>query len=236
MSHKVTLLKFQSHFLLLFALVAMVSLGACKNSNNSQQTATKPAGVQAVTPDGSERANAYLKGVGKRIRIAIANGDISEEEGVERYNAAVERVGQRIGAASDPARGEKSKTANTDVRARYKEATNRMIEMVKAGEITREQMQTRLDGMKKRMGADKSKKISKEDYDLAASKMARMVKAGEITREQMEARLNRMKKAMASKDEPSDDCIELRKKLGEAVRNGEMTREEAGKIWEEEGC
>ena len=160
--------------------------------------------------------------------------------------------------------------------------------MVEAGEITREQMQTRLDQMKERMSGDKSKKISKEDYDLAASKMARMVKAGEITREdmktrlgemrkamsqssdrdtsstdqrarrarykeasdkmiemveageitreQMEARLNRMKKAMASKDEPSDDCIELRKKLGEAVRNGEMTREEAGKIWEEEGC
>jgi hypothetical protein len=41
---------------------------------------------------------------------------------------------------------------------------------------------------------------------------------------------------MASKEERSDDCIELRKKLGESVQNGEMTREEAGQIWKEEGC
>ena len=34
----------------------------------------------------------------------------------------------------------------------------------------------------------------------------------------------------------SDDCLALRRKLGAAVRNGEMTREEAGKIWEDEGC
>jgi hypothetical protein len=39
-----------------------------------------------------------------------------------------------------------------------------------------------------------------------------------------------------NRKEISDDCIALRKKLGEAVRSGEMTREEAGKIWDEEGC
>ena len=71
-----------------------------------------------------------------------------------------------------------------------------------------------------------------------------MVKAGEITREQMQERLDGMKKAMSGGDreeasdrqEVSDDCMALRRRLGEAVRNGAMTREEAGKIWEEEGC
>jgi hypothetical protein len=56
----------------------------------------------------------------------------------------------------------------------------------------------------------------------------------------MQERLDGMKKAMSGGDreeasdrreDVSDDCIELREKLGEAVRNGEMTREEAGKIW-----
>jgi len=210
------------------AVVTALSLNACKNTSSTQQTAESSVSIA----DGNARAEAYLNDAGKKIKMAIANGEITEEEGKLKYAATVQRVKKRMAGA-------KSKTADTDaraMRARYKEASDKMIEMVKAGEITREQMQTRLDGMKKRMGADKSKKISKEDYDLAASKMARMVKAGEITREQMEARLNRMKKAMASKEERSDDCIELRKKLGEAVRNGKMTREEAGKIWEEEGC
>ena len=210
------------------AVITALSLNACKNTSSTQQTAESSVSIA----DGNARAEAYLNDAGKKIKMAIANGEITEEEGKLKYAATVQRVKKRMAGA-------KSKTADTDaraMRARYKEASDKMIEMVKSGEITREQMQTRLDGMKKRMGADKSKKISKEDYDLAASKMARMVKAGEITREQMEARLNRMKKAMASKEERSDDCIELRKKLGEAVRNGKMTREEAGKIWEEEGC
>ena len=34
----------------------------------------------------------------------------------------------------------------------------------------------------------------------------------------------------------SDDCMELRIELGEALRAGEMTREEAAVIWENEGC
>jgi polyhydroxyalkanoate synthesis regulator phasin len=210
------------------AVITALSLNACKSTSSTQQTAASRVSIA----DGNARAEAYLNEAGKKIKMAIANGDITEEEGRLKYAAVAKRVEKRMA-------GSKSKTANTDaraMRAKYKEASDKMTEMVKSGEITREQMQTRLDGMKKRMGADKSKKISKEDYDLAASKMARMVKAGEITREQMEARLNRMKKAMASKEERSDDCIELRKKLGEAVRNGKMTREEAGKIWEEEGC
>ena len=68
--------------------------------------------------------------------------------------------------------------------------------------------------------------------------MALMVKAGEITREQMQARLDGMKKRMSGDDreEASDDCMALRRRLGQAVRNGDMTREEAGKVWEDEGC
>jgi polyhydroxyalkanoate synthesis regulator phasin len=127
----------------------------------------------------------------------------------------------------------------------YAQAKAKMLRMVKAGEITREQMQERLDGMKKAMGdsadrgaSDPDKRAKRARYQEAADKMAEMVKAGEITREQMQQRLDRMKKGMSGNDreEVSDDCMALRRRLGEAVRNGAMTREEAGKIWEEEGC
>ena len=224
---------------LTFALLtAAVLMTGCKSSDNIKQDTEQSKATPAVSPDGNARAEAYLNDSGREIRMAIKNGEMTEEEGRLKYAAIAKRVEKRMAGA-------KPKTADTDVRARYKEAVDRMAEMVKAGEITREQMQTRLDGMKKRMGADKSKKISKEDYDLAASKMARMVKAGEITREQMQARLDGMKKRISGDDreeasdrreEVSDDCMALRRRLGEAVRNGDMTREEAGKIWKEEGC
>ena len=137
-----------------------------------------------------QAVNAYLAQVGAEIKEAVASGEMTPEEGKANYADTVEAVKQRMMAS-------KSK--------------------------------------------GKSKQITKEDYDEAAAKMARMVKAGEITREQMQQRLDRMSQAEASKDdgqrrELSDDCMALRRKLGEAVRNGEMTREEAGKIWEEEGC
>ena len=213
------------------AVITALSLNACKNTSSTQQTAESSVSIA----DGNARAEAYLNDAGKKIKMAIANGEITEEEGKLKYAATVQRVKKRMAGA-------KSKTADTDaraMRARYKEASDKMIEMVKAGESTREQMEGRLNRMKKAMAGAKSKTAdpdARARYKEASDKMIEMVKAGEITREQMEARLNRMKKAMASKEERSDDCIELRKKLGEAVRNGKMTREEAGKIWEEEGC
>ena len=175
----------------------------------------------------------------RKIRMAIADGDMTEEEGKLLYAATVQRVKKRMAGA----KGSDAVGKRTFTKKDYREALAKMQEMVNAGEITREQMQQRLDRMKKAMGesadrgaSDADKRVRRARYQEAADKMAEMVKAGEITREQMEARLNRMKKAMASKEERSDDCIALRKKLGEAVRSGEMTREEAGKIWEEEGC
>jgi len=219
------------------AVVTALSLNACKSTSNTYQTAESRVSIA----DGNARAEAYLHDTGRKIKMAIANGEMTEEEGLLKYAAVTKRVKKRMAGA-------KSKTADTDARAkraRYKEASDKMIEMVKAGEITREQMEGRLNRMKKAMGGDKSKTFSKEDYDAAASKMARMVKAGEITREQMQERLDGMKKRMSGGDreeasdrreDVSDDCMALRRRLGEAVRNGAMTREEAGKIWEEEGC
>ena len=89
-------------------------------------------------------------------------------------------------------------------RARYQEAADNMLKMVEAGEITREQMEARLNRMKKAMSGDKSKKMTQE--------------------------------ANRDRTEISDDCMALRSRIGEAVRNGDMTREEAAKIWEDEGC
>ena len=180
---------------------------------------------------GNERANAYLKKVAGEIKEAVANGTMTSEEGKAKYAEAEARIEQRMAQKN---------SGNKRLEAYLEKVGAEIKEAVANGEMTLEEGKAKyaetVEAVKQRMAGAKSK-ITKEEYDAAAAKMTEMVKAGEITREQMESRLNRMKKAMASKDKKtSDDCIELRKKLGVAVRNGEMTREEAGKIWEEEGC
>jgi len=95
----------------------------------------------------NERAQAYLTKVGTEIRAAVASGEMTSEEGKAKYAEAEQRIQQRMG-------GNKSKTADTDARARYKQASDKMIEMVEAGEITRAEMEARLNRMKKAMDGD----------------------------------------------------------------------------------
>ncbi len=189
---------------------------------------------------GNKRIEVYLTKVGAEIKEAVASGDMTPEEGKAKYAKTVEALKQRMMMAGK-SKGQSKQITKED----YDAAASKMARMVKAGEITREQMQTRLDEMRMRMGesADRGtsnadKRASRARYQEASDKMAEMVKAGEITREQMQARLDGMRKRMGGDDrgEVSDDCMTLRRKLGEAVRNGDMTREEAGKVWKEEGC
>ena len=123
-----------------FAVVTALSLNACKSTSSTQQTAESRVSIA----DGNARAEAYLNDAGRKIRMAIANGEMTEEEGRLKYAGITKRVEKRMA-------GTKSKTVDTDARARYKEASDKMLKMVEAGEITREQMQTRLDGMRERM-------------------------------------------------------------------------------------
>ena len=189
--------------------------------------------------EGNKRAEVYLAQVGAEIKEAVANGDMTAKEGKAKYAETVKAIQQRM--ASAKSNGQSKQITKEE----YDLAASKMARMVKAGEITREDMQTRLDEMRMRMGESDDRGASNEDkrarrsrYKEASDKMIKMVEAGEITREQMQTRLDEMRNRMSGSDrgEASDDCMALRRRIGEAVRNGDMTREEAAKIWEEEGC
>jgi hypothetical protein len=115
-------------------------------------------------------------------------------------------------------------------RADYAEASRKMEAMVESGEITREQMQQRLDRMRMAMGGTKSKAVTKADYKDAEKKMGAMVKAGEITKEQMQQRLERMKDRMGgsrnSKAPSRVEYMEAEKKMAAMVKAGEITEEQ----------
>ena len=116
-------------------------------------------------------------------------------------------------------------------KADYAEAARKMEAMVEAGDITREQMQQRLDRMRMQMGGSKSKAPTKLDYMEAEKKMAAMVKSGEITREQMQQRLDRMRMAKTedsrmAKAPTRVEYMEAEKKMAAMVKSGEITREQ----------
>ena len=100
-----------------------------------------------------------------------------------------------------------------------------MTEMVKNGEITREQMQQRIDRMKKMMAKEKT--ITREDIAEAKTKMQKMVEAGEITEEQMQQRLNEMRRTMRSQlGNQRDARAEYKRmegRLMQAVEAGKMS-------------
>ena len=116
-------------------------------------------------------------------------------------------------------------------KAEYDKAVAEMVEMVKAGKITREQMQERLDQMNKAMkDGESDRKFSEADIKKAYEKMQKMVEAGEITREQMDQRLAEMK-GMMDKSSDSERKMKLEyeravEKMTEMVKNGEMTRQQ----------
>ena len=116
-------------------------------------------------------------------------------------------------------------------RADYAEASRKMEAMVESGEITREQMQQRLDRMRMAMAGTKSKVYTKADYMEAEKKMTAMVESGEITKPQMKQRLEEMRKAMAGEDRKAKapsrvEYMEAEKKMAAMVKAGEMTEEQ----------
>ena len=133
-----------------------------------------------------------VRAMGMDLRKQVAAGEISEADAKARFEEGEKRMWMRYRAA-EAQNAEAGKS-----RSDYDAAVKKMTEMVKNGEMTREQMQQRLDRMKRADSKDEKagdRRRSRTDYDAAVKKMTEMVKNGEMTREQMQQRLDRMKRA-----------------------------------------
>ena len=195
-------------------------------------TSMREAGVFNQESRGNERPNRRRESADDvnlkigRILIdlgtAVESGEISAEDAMKRIAGLAQRMNM----------GKKEKK-KTITKADYAEAVEKMTEMVKAGKITRQQMQERLDGMRREMtGASRTRTISREEYAEAQRKMQAMVEKGEISEEDMKRRLGEMRKMIgrnntdgeASKEEYMERIGE---RLKAAVESGKMTRAEA---------
>ena len=149
--------------------------------------------------------------------------------------------------------GKAQATQKTVTRADYAQAQAKMQAMVEAGKLTQAQMTEKLSAMRKMIGKAQAtqKTVTRADYAQAQAKMQAMVEAGKLTQAQMTEKLSAMRKmigrgrgqargggerANGGDGGASDECMTLRRRLGAAVSNGDMTRKEAGEIWQAQGC
>jgi polyhydroxyalkanoate synthesis regulator phasin len=162
------------------------------------------------------------------LGMAVDSGDMSPEDAIRKVMDLARRM--RVDTTPEHAPADQRRA-----RAAYAEAVEKMKGMLEAGEITREQMEERLEGMKRRMamasGAERQPSITKADYEEASKKMLKMVESGKISREQMQQRLDEMKRVMvegagSKRTMSKEDYDRAVDRMVEAVKAGKMTREQ----------
>ena len=211
------------------------------STNKERKTRSANRRTERVAPDqDAKAASNRMAEMMYRLGEALKEGKITPAQAIERLNGAAERMNIAKQTDTNPEMQRKA-------RMEYKEASDKMAEMVKAGKMTREQMQQRLDRMRMKMsGAGKSAKTddlgqqrqNRLRYKEASDKMTEMVNAGKMTREQMQQRLDRMRMEMsgARGSSKSDNRDQQRKarmeyqeasdKMAEMVKEGKITREQ----------
>ena len=116
-----------------------------KNADAMKKTATS----ERIDLDGLKtKIEERLRTMGMDLRKQVAAGEISEEDAKARFDEGEKRMWMRYRAAEAKNAEAMKKTASERSMSDYDAAVRKMTEMVKNGEMTREQMQQRLDRMK----------------------------------------------------------------------------------------
>ena len=123
------------------------------STNKERKTRSANRRTERVAPDqDAKAASNRMAEMMYRLGEALKEGKITPAQAIERLNGAAERMNIAKQTDTNPEMQRKA-------RMEYKEASDKMAEMVKAGKMTREQMQQRLDRMRMKMsGAGKSAK------------------------------------------------------------------------------
>ncbi|MCP4067015.1 MAG: hypothetical protein GY741_01900, partial [Phycisphaeraceae bacterium] len=117
---------------------ATATTGSTASAQDRVAAETKQVDLDELKAEIEER----LRAMGADLRKQVAAGEMSEEDAKARFKKGEERMWMRYQAA------EQKNAAGGKSGADYDAAVRKMTEMVKAGKITREQMQKRLDRMK----------------------------------------------------------------------------------------
>jgi beta-lactamase regulating signal transducer with metallopeptidase domain/polyhydroxyalkanoate synthesis regulator phasin len=204
--------------------------------------------------DMEQRKSRYMAGA-KRIEAAIKSGKISEVEGKNR----LAEMRKQMSPARDKgdAKTDRAEGGDMEVRKRRYMAAAEEIEMaVEAGKMSREDAETKLIEMRKKMFPARDKGDAKTDraeggdmevrkrrYMGAAEEIERAVEAGKMSKQEAEKTLIEMRKKMfpargkdgAKSDRAKGGDMEVRerryeaavKKYEAAIKSGEMSKKDA---------
>jgi beta-lactamase regulating signal transducer with metallopeptidase domain len=149
-----------------------------------------------VLPLGIASAADY-EAVGRRLRAAVAAGELTSEEARAMLGAL-----RKAGEAKD----------KKDID--YEAVGRRIRAAVAAGEMTEEQGRERLAAFRRRMemaerGERGERRITREDYARTEAELDKAIAAGRISEEDAKARLNEMRKMMAGQSERGQRSITI---------------------------
>ena len=93
----------------------------------------------------------------RRIKAAVASGQITEEQGMERLRQAKERMSQgtKKGAVTDKPGGGEAKADQAALRARYAEYEKRLKAAIDKGEMTADEAEAKLKEARAKMFGDR---------------------------------------------------------------------------------
>jgi uncharacterized protein YdcH (DUF465 family) len=93
----------------------------------------------------------------RRIKAAVASGQITEEQGMERLRQAKERMskGAKKGAVTDKPGGGEAKADQAALRARYAEYEKRLKAAIDKGEMTADEAEAKLKEARAKMFGDR---------------------------------------------------------------------------------
>jgi hypothetical protein len=195
--------------------------------------------AMVVLPVGVTYAQDY-EAVIKRLRAAVEAGELTREQ-----------AGVMLAALKN-AGGDKKDQGEDRAKAYLAKVEKELGALVEAGEISRKDAAKRYESAKKafkeRMaagrGEDRSRGISREDYERAEADLMKLVADGKISEEAARARLEAMRKMMsqqregATQERPTrerptreTDMEAIKKRIEGAVESGIMTREEADAVY-----
>ncbi len=169
-----------------------------------------------------------------KIRQAIADGKISEEEGRAKLIAMRKMLGAQM-KGSDKKDGDKKDGDRKFTRKDYHDAEAKLKELVAAGKMTEEAAKKRLNGLRKRIAAqakDGDQKNARERVERIGREIRQAVADGKITKEEARAKMQAVRKQNAAKNKDGEqkgasDMERIGREIRQAVVDGKITKEQA---------
>ncbi len=216
------------------AIEEMVAKGEMSREDADENIAKVRRRIAAGRAERAEGARTVTRAeyaaAKEKIDGMVAEGKVSREDGDTRLGQMRRMI------ASD--RSERGGEAKTFTRAEYAAAKEKMDGMVKAGEASQEDVDTRLGQMRRmivRADAAPQREERREfDWESTKERIEAAVEAGDITREQADARYEGIKERLELGEEKRGeskgeefDWESTKERIEAAVEAGDITREEA---------